>query len=686
MNKKQILSLVCVVLITALFVLFFSRLLTPTWTNWNNDNTVKGFYAEKKNRLQVVFVGTSQSLNGISPMELYHTYGICALNLSSEQQPLLASYYWIKEAERLHGKTLRTVVLDLSFVFQNESKSSKLFMNEKALTHMRFSGVKLEAYRALAKQYDVNVLEYLVPLIRYHSRWSSVTAEDFRGLTNRNNTFFTRGQNVVFDQSHDVKAASEVLVPNYRVTEEINHTQEELDAILVSQNLDYLDQIAEFCKEKGLDLVFIKIPKASTDVEHDALQYLANRHDLPLLDFNLTSVQEEIGFDFPYDFWDTKHPNAAGARKLTNYIGAFITEHSHLEDIRDNPDYDYMKAQDEQYRAVRDGTDLISGRDFVSYLKTLDHDRYTILISVLGDACEGLGSYEREALADLGFTGLGTIGEREPYVGIKSCGTVVADERGEAGETLLADGRFSETDGCTVEHVYHSPADADEQTKEPSVSPAKGRFFVKSSGKEAADLSVIMLAGKNRSDAKHGINIAVYDHQLKRMIDTSCFDMSSGSAVRTDIALPYEYRMRVTVAEMKGALTIGDYVRIGNRAEDCTMILCGTMTREVSALLKKDREVFAEYGIADPSFIDRQPFVLVVRDGTVLLCETVGPNEPLYAELLGLVTVTAEKPSAGNMIVRIGDTSFTIEENSVYAIAFNGNLNCIMNSLYLRKL
>ncbi|MBQ2202272.1 MAG: hypothetical protein II412_06840, partial [Clostridia bacterium] len=133
MKAKEVLKVISVVLISALLILFFSRLLTPTWYGWNNDNMVKGFYREPNDRLQVVFVGTSQSLNGIAPMELYRRYGICAYNLSSEQQPLLASYFWIKETERLHGKTLKTVVVDLSFVFHEESTSPKLAMNEKAL-------------------------------------------------------------------------------------------------------------------------------------------------------------------------------------------------------------------------------------------------------------------------------------------------------------------------------------------------------------------------------------------------------------------------------------------------------------------------------------------------------------------------------------------------------------------------
>lgn len=686
MKKKEVLKVICVVLLTALLVLFFSRLLTPTWTRWNNDNTIKGFYNEKKDRLQVVFVGTSQSLNGISPMELYHQYGICAYNLSGEQQPLLASYYWIKEAERLHGKTLRTVVLDLSFVFRDEGISSKLSMNEKSLTHMRFSRVKLEAYRALAKQYGIRVVDYIVPLIRYHSRWSSVTADDFAGLTNVKNDFYTRGQNAAFDMSRDVKKASELLLPNYVITEEIDHPQEELEALLNPQNVEYVDQICSFCKEKGLDLVFIKIAKSSTDAEHDALQYLANRYGIPLIDFNLVSVQEKIGLRFPFDYSDVTHPNIAGAQKITNYIGGFIRDYSRLADVRDNPDYDYLKKQDEQYQPVRDATALISGEDFHSYLQVLNNSRYSVLVSVKGDAATGLMDYEREALAELGFGGLASIGEGESYVGVRSRGTVLADERGETDQRLLLDGGFDKQNGCTVEHIYHVPVNSEGYAEMPTASKAAGRFFITSGGDAAGDLSEIMLEGKNCSDANRGINIVVYDHELERIVDTSCFYTSYGDMVRTDTALPYVYSMRQSGAELAAAETIGDYAYIGSMSNDCTVILCGTMVWDKPMLTEDDRYTFAEYGIADASFMERQPFILIIRDGTVLLCKTAGPKALLEAELPGLINMSAEKQPEGDMTVQIGDDTYTIGQNSIFAIAYNGKRNCVMNSRYFRKM
>ena len=687
MKKKGVLKVISVIVVSMLLILFFSALLTPTWYTWNNDSMVKGFYREKKDRLQVVFVGTSQSLNGIAPMELYRRYGICAYNLSSEQQPLLASYYWIKEAWRLHGKTLQTVVLDLSFVFQNEDTASKLSMNEKALTHMRFSKVKLEAYRALSEQYGVKLTDYLIPTIRYHSRWSSVTSDDFYGLTTKKNQFISRGQNLDFKVALNTQSADKLYIPSAVITEEIDQTQEAIDKALDDRNMEYVDQIVGFCREHDIDLVFIKIAKKSTDVEHDALQYVANLYDVPLIDFNLPSVKEEAGIDYVYDYLDGKHANVAGAQKITDYIGRFIVSYSDLADIRNDPAYDYMKEQEEAYQPVWDGIELMSETDLTSYLKVLDSDRYTVIVTVKGDAAKGFSDAQRKAFETLGFTGLKSIGENEAYVGVKSRGKVLADETGGTDRRLIVSGSFNSKNGVTVDRVYRLAVNGSGELKDdrPNISEGANRFFAESGGAKSGNISAVSIAGEDRSDQKSGINIAVYDHQLEWMIDVSGFNLSSGEAVRTDLSLPYAYQVRLDSLELKGADSIGNYIRNAGGANDCTLVICGTMNGEETFLTDRDRKALAGCGIDDGSFLESRPFILVIRNGEVLLRAEAEAGEPLKAELPGLINLTAEKQPGKEMTVRIGNETYKVAEGSVFAIAYNGKLGSIMNTKYFVK-
>ena len=70
-------TLFVIILITILAV--SSKIFIPKWHS-TEDNMisfiVKGFYEEKKNSLDVMFMGNSDMYRGISPMELWIDYGI----------------------------------------------------------------------------------------------------------------------------------------------------------------------------------------------------------------------------------------------------------------------------------------------------------------------------------------------------------------------------------------------------------------------------------------------------------------------------------------------------------------------------------------------------------------------------------------------------------------------------------
>lgn len=89
-----------VIIKVSLFLAFFcvlflamNALFQPLWKEWNNYETIEGFYQEPENTVETIFLGPSTVVNGISPMELYQDYGFCTYNLGMEQQPVLASYY-----------------------------------------------------------------------------------------------------------------------------------------------------------------------------------------------------------------------------------------------------------------------------------------------------------------------------------------------------------------------------------------------------------------------------------------------------------------------------------------------------------------------------------------------------------------------------------------------------------------
>ncbi|MCD7761939.1 MAG: hypothetical protein LUI14_01845 [Lachnospiraceae bacterium] len=335
-------TLIFVFLAAALFV-YINQLVQPIWTSWSNYDRTEGFYEEPENTLETVFVGTSVVVTGIIPAELYEDYGICAYNLASEQQPMLASYYWVEEAFRLHSESMTTVVLDVSAL---RFKQDDAFYR-KALDGMRLSTIKLHAVKDYASDFS-EMISMLIPVFSYHDRWEELTETDFtknsleperclRGLC--------LNGDVYAEQADDY---TEIAVPEYEINEEASA------ANLENESVTYLMKMIEFCEEQDLNLVLIKTPVLGnwSSSLHNAVQEIADTYGLDFMDFNYSPYFDEISFNNATDTKDGQHLNYFGAAKLTAFLGEYLSEVCKNTDHRGDEAYAFLDEQLEEYQSV----------------------------------------------------------------------------------------------------------------------------------------------------------------------------------------------------------------------------------------------------------------------------------------------------------------------------------------------
>ena len=553
--------LFCASLLGILFLL--TKLFTPTWTTWNNDNTMKEFYEEPKNSIQVLFLGTSQVASGIAPIELYDDYGICAYNLGTERQPLLSSYYWLQETERLHKDTLKVVVLDLSYLFFKEKENDNLqFFNEKAVAHMHFSPVKEAAVKELAERYeDFNYLENLFPLLRYHSRWSELSRDDFKAFTGEGNTLYSRGEQVSYSQSSTNMKAKEMLLPHWDLTDDYEKLEENPEAFLKEtgeDNRDFILRIYQFCNLHNIELIFTKIPKYWTDLRHDTACQLAAELNVPFIDFNEVDLAEEINFYYPFDYIDANHPNIRGARKITEYLGRFLKEHYDLEDVRENPYYDFMKEQSEMYQYMREDCQITTVADLDTYLTEIDKDHYTIFITAAGDITSSIPDYIKTHMKDMGFTLYPNLRYEQAYVAIRSEGKVILEECSSSKKgRILVDG-ILEKNKFHVSNVYNETLDEDDyvigtpEGKDPVLLSGGGYFSLKSESKSAGGKVSTVINNREHSENRPGLNIIVYDNITRMVVDSATFDLRYITERRSDLDPIDAYNERYEKARLKG--------------------------------------------------------------------------------------------------------------------------------------
>lgn len=467
----------------------------PVWISWNNYSTKYGFYEEPEDTIETIFLGSSRAITAFIPTELYRDFGICSYNLSTESQPVMASYYLTKEAYQKHSGTLKTVVFECFSMF-GEDKNLALY--QKAIDITQFP-TKLQAVMDYPVD-DKEKLFYLFPLFEYHSRWSSLTKDDFRKAEYHAN-LPTRGYLFVAKDFLDSKAFDGIPIPPVVLDENAKSAEFNPEA------LEYFEKLVDFCEEKDIKLVLTSTTNNWSADKHHAISFLAEKHGLDYIDFNEPSIFESLTYNLALDMYEANHTNYYGASKMTSYMGMYLKKECKATDRRGDLRFSFMENE---LRMFQDKvTDVVKLKETASLCSYLDQVRsknnYTAFLMVKDSGVSGLDEATKESLAAMGFTGLKDLEVQEPYVAVLKEGEVVY-ERPKAGkkrveETITYTGRLNSDLSYTLE----------------------------SGGYSSGNVASCKINGKEYAPNKRGINIVVYDTTLGELpegavADTAVFD------------------------------------------------------------------------------------------------------------------------------------------------------------------
>ena len=171
---------------------------------------------------------------------------------------------------------------------------------------------------------EEDFLSYVFPVLRYHSRFDKLTAEDF--------TYLFRDK----DNTHN----GHLINQNVKPVGKLPAKRALADYAFPEICCDYLQKMTDLCKEKGVELILMKAPSLYPYwyEEYDAqIADFAKENGLAYYDF--TKVTEEIGLDFQTDTYDSGlHLNHGGAVKLSGYFADILAEKHGMEDHREDPE------------------------------------------------------------------------------------------------------------------------------------------------------------------------------------------------------------------------------------------------------------------------------------------------------------------------------------------------------------
>ncbi len=314
MQKRFALRIIKVVLFLCIFLAVYSYL--DKVLERKKSFTKNGAFLEEENNFDVLYFGASHVYDAIYPMELWNHYGIFSYNLANPNNTLSASYWGLVNA--LDYTTPRLVVVDCSML----SKETKVIEDKESQLHNTFDVFPLSANKMNAV-YDLiepkERIGFLWKFALYHSRWNQLSKEEF------------------MPQAEPHKGADlpvNVAIPG---TKSVVNPKEKSPADTVGAQ--YMRKIIELCQERDIDvlLTYMPFPAEKDKLKEANLAYdIAEEYNIQYLNF-----QEIDGIiDYDTDCFDSNsHLNVSGARKVTEYLGAYIQGNYGISDRREDTSY-----------------------------------------------------------------------------------------------------------------------------------------------------------------------------------------------------------------------------------------------------------------------------------------------------------------------------------------------------------
>jgi len=315
-TKKKLISFWAIsIVVIVITLVILQRLLVPKYMSDVVEGAlISEYYNDPKNH-DVIFVGDCELYENIDPATLWEEYGINSYIRGSAQQLIWQSYYLMEDTLKYEKPDV--IVFNVLSMKYNEPQNEAY--NRMNIDGMKWSKSKIDCINASMTE-DEHFIEYVFPILRFHSRYSELNSDDINYLFDKKKVSYNG-----YYMRTDVRGAENV--PEGRPLDDYNFGD---------NAYSYLDKMVELCDANDVELVLVKAPSLYPywyDQWDKQIEDYANSHNLKY--YNFLENTDEIGLDFSQDTYDGGlHLNYWGATKLSKYFGNILANDCGLESRR----------------------------------------------------------------------------------------------------------------------------------------------------------------------------------------------------------------------------------------------------------------------------------------------------------------------------------------------------------------
>jgi len=325
MKIKNILKWTMLTLIFIVISFYFFRITTyimkPSHPSLNN---IAGFYGEKKNSLDMVYIGGSAAFEYWEPLRAFESKGIASYNYGSNRVQAEAYKTMIKEVFKRQKPKL--ILIDARAFQYRENEQPPIEQGYRnVLTGIPLSLNKIDFISKNVKKYlNDDPLSYYFDIIKYHR---DLKGED---VTNQIKMAFNIYKN-------PYKGFN--FVPQVEAQPIIDH-ETNIKTPIGKETEDILINLLEFLKTTDCKYLFVVSPYVEPKNHKENFNYISEiieQYGYNFLDCN--DFIEEMNINFSTDFYNIFHVNIFGAEKYTDFLINYLMENYELPDRKDDEDY-----------------------------------------------------------------------------------------------------------------------------------------------------------------------------------------------------------------------------------------------------------------------------------------------------------------------------------------------------------
>lgn len=283
-----------------------------------------------------LFLGSSHVYFDVNP-ELMNEYtGENNYNLSTPLQPLMASYYLLKEANKRYD--IRNVCLEMYYGVS--VRNSSILSNWRVYDYMPFSANRVEYILAAG-----NAENRYLSFFRARRMWQNALDPDIvMEIIKKKQGDEYKSHKWVKRNEHGVEyfEPGGFLYTEYQIDEESCKMAEETSVIsenpMSAEAESYLRKILEYCKDNDINIVLFCAPmtayKLSENVGHDnyyrQVNRIAGEYGVEYFDFNLSRA-ELLDLNSDHFWRDKEHLNVWGAEEFTGVAYKILLSQDNME-------------------------------------------------------------------------------------------------------------------------------------------------------------------------------------------------------------------------------------------------------------------------------------------------------------------------------------------------------------------